>query len=115
MDRTTILRLKSAHIVDPVKHAVVRAELARHEDLLNTLTPHAGLWSLMDRLRMINSQLWQIEEALRDCESCQDFGPKFVALARAVYQTNDERSATKREIDQLLGSAISEVKSFGRP
>lgn len=113
IDRTTILRIKSGRIVDPLKHRAVRAELARHEDLVGALTPHAGLWPLMDRLRMINAQLWEIEENLRDCERRQDFGAKFVALARDVYRTNDKRSATKREIDQLLGSTISEVKSYG--
>ena len=36
----------------------------------------------------------------------------FIKLARDVYRTNAERFAVKREIDQLLGSAIMEVKSY---
>jgi Family of unknown function (DUF6165) len=113
VDRTTILRLKSAYISDPLKLAVVRAELARHEDLVSGLTAGTALRQLVDRLFVINARLWEIEEDLRVCERVQDFGPTFVALARAVYRRNDERSATKREIDELLGSSISEVKSYG--
>lgn len=117
VDRTTILRLKSAHIMDPQKGAVVRAELARHENLVEdldeALPPAAPLAPLVDRLFTINARLWEIEENIRVCERELDFGPKFIKLARDVYRTNDERFVTKREIDQLFGSTISEVKSYG--
>ena len=42
----------------------------------------------------------------------QDFGPRFVELARAVYRTNDRRSEIKREINVLLGSSLIEEKSY---
>lgn len=113
VDRTTILRLKSAHITDPQKWALVHLELGRHEDLLASLRPDATLRPLVDRLFVINARLWEIEDNIRICERTLDFGPQFIKLARDVYRTNDERSATKREIDQLLGSAISEIKSYG--
>jgi hypothetical protein len=113
VDRTTILRLKSERITDPLKLAAVRAELSRHEALVEALSPGAALKPLMERLFMVNAQLWEIEDALRVCERAQDFGPKFITLARGVYRTNDERSVTKREIDRLLESSISEVKSYG--
>lgn len=113
VDRTTILRLKSAHIADPQKWEVVRAELCRHEDLVAALPPYGALGALVDRLFVINARLWEIEESIRVCERALDFGPKFIKLARDVYRTNDERYTVKREIDQLLGSAIMEVKSYG--
>ena len=113
VDRTTILRLKSVHITDPQKCALVHAELGRHEDLLTALLPDATLSPLVDRLLAINTRLWEIEDNIRVCERTLDFGPQFIKLARDVYRTNDERFATKREIDQLLGSTISEIKSYG--
>lgn len=113
VDRTTILRLKSAHITDPQKRELVRAELVRHETLLETLPPEATLEPLVDRLFAINARLWEIEDNIRACDRAQDFGPRFIQLARDVYRTNTERFVTKREIDQLLGSSISEVKSYG--
>jgi hypothetical protein len=112
VDRTTILRLKSAHITDPQKWALVHAELGRHEDLLAGLSLDVALRPLVDRLLVINARLWEIEENIRVCERTLDFGPQFIKLARDVYRTNDERFAMKREIDQLLGSAISEIKSY---
>ena len=112
VDRTTILRLKNAHIADPQKYAIVRAELARHEELVAALPSDVALGSLVDRLFVINARLWEIEDSIRVCERALDFGPTFIKLARDVYRTNAERFAAKREIDQLLGSAIMEVKSY---
>ena len=40
------------------------------------------------------------------CESAGESGPRFVELARAVYQNNDRRAAVKRRINECLGSEI---------
>ena len=112
IDRTTILRLKSAHITDPQKWGIVRAELARHEELVASLPFDVALRALVDRLFVINARLWEIEDSIRICERALEFGPTFIKLARDVYRTNAERFVAKREIDQLLGSAIMEVKSY---
>jgi hypothetical protein len=56
--------------------------------------------------------LWDVEDALRDCERALDFGSQFVELARSVYFTNDERAAVKRRINELIGSRIVEEKSY---
>ena len=112
IDRTTILRLKSAHITDPQKSGLVRAELVRHEELVAALPHDVALRALVDRLFVINARLWEIEDNIRICERALEFGPTFIKLARDVYRTNAERFAAKREIDQLLGSAIMEVKSY---
>lgn len=113
VDRTTILRLKSAHITDPLKRDLVRTELVRHEGLMGELPLDVVLGPLVDRLFSINARLWEIEDKIRACDRAQDFGPRFIQLAQDVYRTNAERFVTKREIDQLLGSSISEVKSYG--
>ena len=63
-------------------------------------------------LKAINQKLWVIEDDIRDCERAKDFGTKFVELARAVYFTNDERAALKRKVNDLLGSALIEEKSY---
>jgi hypothetical protein len=53
-----------------------------------------------------------VEDEIRACERAQDFGARFIELARAVYRTNDRRAALKNEINQLLSSALVEVKSY---
>jgi hypothetical protein len=67
---------------------------------------------LADELRAINTALWEIEDDIRACEAQGDFGPRFVALARNVYHSNDRRSAVKKRINLAFGSAIVEEKSY---
>ena len=55
--------------------------------------------------------LWRIEDEIRLCERNEDFGPRFIALARSVYRTNDRRAALKRQVNALLGSKLIEEKS----
>ncbi len=57
--------------------------------------------------------LESVEDEIRRCEREGDFGPKFVELARSLYKSNDRRAALKRKINELLGSAIVEEKSYG--
>ncbi len=68
--------------------------------------------TLMEELKTVNETLWDIEDFIRLKERVQDFGDEFIQLARNVYITNDQRFAIKRKIDALMGSAISEEKSY---
>ena len=112
-DKITILEIKSARIADAAKLANVRAELALLSAVRDREIPAtAEMRALAAELKGINEELWEIEDAIRDCERAGDFGPRFVALARAVYRTNDRRAATKRRIDTALGSKICEEKSY---
>ena len=67
---------------------------------------------LFDALRQINAKLWAIEDDIRALEAKQEFGEAFVALARAVYFSNDERAAVKRAINERHDSAIVEEKLY---
>ena len=113
IDKITILEIKAERIHDPDKVRNVRAELA----LLRDLRDRAGLSTsemdgLADELRSINAALWEIEDDIRACEAQGDFGPRFIALARSVYHSNDRRSAVKKRINLAFGSAIVEEKSY---
>ena len=66
----------------------------------------------MAELKSINEPLWRIEDDIRSCERAGDFGPRFIELARSVYETNDRRAAIKRRINERLGSEIVEEKSY---
>jgi len=113
LDKLSILEIKIERIADAQK----RANVEREHDLLT------GLWHseagetpevtrLRSELKAINERLWAIEDEIRDCERHQDFGERFVALARSVYKTNDHRAAIKRRINEQLGSTILEEKSY---
>ena len=64
------------------------------------------------RLKAVNETLWTIEDEIRDCERRQDFGPRFVALARSVYTSNDQRTRLKADINRLSRSAFNEEKLY---
>ena len=66
----------------------------------------------MRELKEVNERLWDIENRIRDCEKSEDFGSEFIALARAVYQTNDRRAAIKRQLNELLGAKFREEKDY---
>lgn len=113
IDKITILRLKEARIAQESKRANVRHELALLEDLAARALPAApGLAALEAELEEINTRLWEIEDAIREADRRGDFGPGFVALAQAVYRTNDRRAAVKRQINLLTGSVLIEEKSY---
>jgi len=113
IDKITILRVKAARIGDAAKEANVRKELALLEEIaVRELTSSPELDDLTDQLTEINAALWDIEDGKRDCERRQDFGPRFVELARRVYVDNDRRAAVKRQINTLAGSDIVEEKSY---
>ena len=113
VDKLTILEIKKVEIKDEEKNNNVCVEL----DVLNAFyldqVPQSDtLRDLKDELKKINSELWKIEDGIRDCERGQDFSQTFIDLARAVYRTNDKRAAVKKQINSLLGSTIVEEKSY---
>jgi len=112
LDKISILEIKLERIADPAKQGNVRRELAALADVRKLLPPSAELASLTAGLKSVNQFLWDIEDAIRDCERRQDFGQAFVELARSVYRQNDRRSALKRQINELLGSQLIEEKAY---
>lgn len=116
LDKISILLIKEQRIDDAAKVANVRREL-------EVLRPEAAklpggesqheTW--LAELNEINGKLWEIEDEIRACEARSDFGEEFIALARAVYRTNDERARVKREINLATGSDLIEEKSYVDP
>ncbi len=113
IDKLTILEIKLAEIGERDKLANVRRE---YETLLAAapaeLLTRAEIAAARARLKAVNAELWRIEDEIRVKERARDFGDEFIALARAVYVTNDRRAALKREINQLSLSELVEEKSY---
>ena len=63
-------------------------------------------------MKAVNSELWEVEDQIRDCEKNKKFDERFIELARSVYIKNDQRSEIKLEINNKFGSKIVEVKSY---
>ena len=112
-DKLTILQIKADKLQDAAKLAHVNQERQAIEAVVGDMTRFpSGLLALVQALNDINAQLWDVEDAKRDCERRQCFDDRFVQLARQVYFGNDQRAAIKRQINTLLGSALVEEKSY---
>lgn len=113
VDRITILEIKAERMEEEAKLANVREELRTLERARDaSLRPEPEVARLTTGLKAVNEALWEIEDAIRDCERAGDFGPRFIELARSVYRQNDRRAALKREINAALGSRLVEEKSY---
>jgi predicted nucleic acid-binding Zn-ribbon protein len=113
IDKMTILDIKSRRLTAPPALANVRKELAVLRQALERLSPHPpALDDLTRQMTAVNEELWEIEDKIRAKEARKTFDAEFVSLARAVYLTNDRRSALKREINLLLKSTLVEEKQY---
>ena len=113
LDKITILEIKSERVADVEKLANIRHEQKLYRDTFEgRLRITDELSALLQELKTVNEALWDIEDEIRACEARQDFGSRFIELARSVYRTNDRRAAIKRRINILCGASIIEEKSY---
>lgn len=114
LDKLTILEIKLAEIKDEAKLVNIQKEF----DTLNPLAKElfdnndGQLQNHYLELASINSQLWDIEDRIRECEKAKRFDKEFIELARSVYITNDKRSEVKKIINVTTGSNLVEEKSY---
>ena len=112
-DKITILEIKRAKISNKEKVNDIEKELVSLNETVKKYIPNQSIVSKhIDDLKNINLKLWDIEEGKRAAEKNNDFGEKFIELARNVYKFNDERAKIKSTINTSLGSNIKEVKSY---
>ncbi|MBH88637.1 MAG: hypothetical protein CMF71_08955 [Magnetovibrio sp.] len=113
IDKITILEIKLERISAQTKLVNIKKELDVLTSAYNESIPISDkLKQLMNELKSVNEDLWDIEDDIRSCERIEDFGDSFIKLARSVYITNDKRMGIKRAINDLLGSEIVEEKSY---
>lgn len=110
VDKLSILQIKKENITDENKLINVNKEYEYLYDIVfNQLKIKLTDYNaLVD----INSQLWKIEDDIRDKERQKEFDDDFIKLARMVYFTNDKRAEQKKEINLKYGSNFVEEKSY---
>ena len=90
-----------------------KKELSSLNQTMKKFIPdESSIKKYISNLKEINLKLWDIEDGKRLAEKNNDFGEKFIELARNVYKFNDERAKIKLAINSALGSNIKEVKSY---
>ena len=107
VDKLTILEIKEKKCKDFSKLNNIQKELRYLEGIVEDLCIPI---ELVDKLRKINKELWDIEDEIRICESEYVFDEEFIRLARLVYHTNDKRFKVKSEINSLTMSIFKEEK-----
>jgi hypothetical protein len=113
LDKITILRIKAQRIENAGKLANVRRELALLEQYWSQAVAAPNELAADEAaLARVNSELWDIEDRIREHEAQRRFDAGFIELARAVYLRNDERAAIKHRVNLKLKSAIVEEKSY---
>jgi hypothetical protein len=113
-DRLTILKIKSEKIKDESKLTNVMKEYFYLQNLLKEEYDVDEQDEDFIKLLDINSELWVVEDLLREFEAKQSFGFEFIELARSVYVLNDERAKVKKEINLAYGSDFVEEKSYNQ-
>ena len=113
IDKITILEIKKAKISNKEKLADIEKELSSLNNTMKKFIPdEISITEYKNNLKKINLKLWDIEDGKRSAEKNDNFGEKFIELARNVYKFNDERAKIKLAINETLGSSIKEVKSY---
>lgn len=113
LDKITILEIKSERIKNSGQIENIARELGAlravrlGDDIDRTMLAQLGA-----ELKRVNATLWDVEDAIRECDARGDFGEKFIELARAVYRLNDERARLKKAINLASGSRLVEEKSY---
>ena len=112
-DKISILEIKKNKINDKNKLKTINYELkelnaiAKKRKLTNT-----KIKNLYNKLKRINTRLWNIEDKKRKYENKKVFDQDFINLARNVYLLNDKRALIKLNINIHTGSKIREIKSY---
>ena len=112
MDKITILEIKSERIKNQGQLENIARELSALRAVRLGGVDRAVLDKLGAELKRVNAELWDIEDAIRECDARGDFGDAFIRLARAVYRLNDDRARLKKAINLASGSRLVEEKSY---
>lgn len=111
IDKYSILQIKRSK-VKADKLGKVEHEIKQLIPLIGQFIGNDPIARLYEDLIGVNLQLWNVEDEIRQLEKDQNFGDKFIELARAVYHLNDQRFVIKNKINLLTDSDIQEVKQY---
>ena len=110
VDKMSILQIKAKKIKETVKLQNVKNEISHIEECFLSISSYGD--PLYLKLKTINEKLWKIEDDIREKEKQHLFNEEFIALARSVYKTNDERASVKNAINMETNSTLVEEKSY---
>jgi hypothetical protein len=113
LDKISILEIKLEKVKDKKSQEKIKKEYKILKEIeISSIKMTDKIKNLIQCVKNVNIELWDIEDKLRIYEKNKDFGENFIELARGVYFKNDERAKFKNEINEIFGSNIREVKQY---
>lgn len=112
IDKLSILQVKKIKVNDEDKLEFINKEFELLYNFSSEYLNNLEIELIYNKLILVNTNLWDIEDKLRVIEKEKKFEGEFISLARKVYFTNDERFRLKNEINLLTFSEIREVKDY---
>jgi hypothetical protein len=112
IDKLSILQVKKTKVNDEEKLIFINKEFELLYDFSLEYFNNPEVKLIYEKLILVNTNLWDIEDNLRVMEKEKNFNDDFIELARKVYFTNDERFRLKNEINTITNSEIREVKDY---
>ena len=110
IDKITILEIKQIYMTG-IKLRNINKEVKLLKEILQDKNLEINV-DLINNLKKVNMNLWEIEDNIRIKERNQEFDKEFIQLARSVYKENDRRASIKKEINQKYNSELIEEKSY---
>ena len=110
IDKITILEIKQIHMT-----GIKLRNINKEQKLLKNIIQERNLEisiDLINDLKKVNKNLWEIEDNIRIKEKNLEFDNEFIQLARSVYKENDKRASIKKEINRRYNSELVEEKSY---
>jgi hypothetical protein len=112
IDKLSILQVKKTKVSNVEKLGFINKEFDLLYNFSSEYFSNLEIELIYEKLILVNTNLWDIEDQLRILEKEKKFDTEFIKLARKVYFTNDERFRLKNEINLLTSSEIREIKDY---
>jgi len=112
IDKLSILQVKKIKVSNEEKLEFINKEFELLYNFSSEYLNNLEIELIYAKLILVNTNLWDIEDKLRILEKEKKFDTEFIASARKVYFTNDERFRLKNEINLLTSSEIREIKDY---
>ena len=113
LDKICILEIKKEKVSNQTALLNITEEFEILNNFIsNEILANSEVAKLRVELKEVNLNIWNIEAEIRIKEATNDFGDRFIDLARNTYLQNDNRASIKRKINEVLKSEISEEKMY---
>ena len=113
LDKICILEIKKEKVSNETALLNITEEFEILNNFIsNEILANSEVAKLRVELKAVNLNIWNIEAEIRIKEAANDFGDRFIDLARNTYLQNDNRASIKRKINEVLKSEIIEEKIY---